>query len=700
MAEKMKDNRQIVERDMEALYLGNLKTVEFDLQLPKKGVYGSDISWESGHERFLSADGKVNRPVYGVGNREVTLTGTFAYGDVRMTKSYQVTILEQENPCKETEIHPIEMPEETEEVSSYTVEECKNARIRILPGNEFYDAQERMHRYLLNMEDDRMLYHFRKASGLDTRGADSPDGWDAEECKLRGHTTGHYLSALSLCYHATGDERIREKALYLVHSLKECQEAFSGMEGYGKGFLSGYSEEQFDLLEEYTPYPKIWAPYYTLHKIIAGLLDCYQYIGSEEALTVAEEMGMWTWRRLKRLPRRQLVKMWSMYIAGEFGGMNMVMAQLAGLTGREEFIDCARLFDNDKLFTPLSKYQDMLSGMHANQHIPQILGALEIYKVTGTKRYRQIAEVFWRTVTKNRAYAPGGVGENEMFQGYQRLGGLLTANTQETCASYNMLKLTKELYQLNPDAEYMDYYERTLLNHIMATPAKDDSGESTYFFPLGPGMKREFLRENSCCHGTGMENHFKYREGIYYRRDSELYINLYIPTEFWDSETSLAVHIECLSKREQRYRIRIKGENTKKLYLRKPGWAADVKIWENGSICTSWKEERGYLIIDGDFSEAGCLEVQWMPKFQLIRTPDEPKKAAVQYGPYLLAVLSGEKEFLRTDLDETNVAQNMQWEADGEDTIHFRYGNWKWIPLYEIDDVPYHVYVICGEKCI
>lgn len=690
-------NSQIIQQDMATLYLGNLKTVEFDLQLPSKGAYGSDIRWISGDDRFLSDTGKISRPLYGMGNREVELTGIFSCGDAQMEKTYQVTILEQEDPYKEEGAYPIEVEHFD---PSHPIEECTDADVRILPGNIFYDSQERMHRYLLSIDDDRMLYHFRKASGLDTKGADSPGGWDAEECRLKGHTTGHYLSALALCYRATGDERIRQKAGYMVEELGKCQKAFSHIEGVQEGFLSGYSEEQFDLLEQYTPYPKIWAPYYTLHKIMAGLLDCWQYTDSEEALAIAEGMGMWTWRRLGRLPEEQLKKMWSMYIAGEFGGMNAVMAQLAQITGKEEFIRCARLFDNDKLFEPLSRDMDCLSGLHANQHIPQVLGALEIYKATGEERYLHIAEAFWATVTGNRSYAPGGVGETEMFHGFREIGNLLTANTQETCASYNMLKLTKELYQLHPDTRYMDYYERTLLNHILATPARDDSGESTYFFPLAPGMKREFLRENSCCHGTGMESHFKYREGIYFRYGQDLYINLYIPSEMSVPGQDLTVRIESVSVRDQRYRIEIRGRDIQKVFLRRPVWADEYRITEEGGkTVDALPDERGYIFLDGDFSGGRQINVQWKPHFQIVRTYDVPEKAAVMYGPFILAALSDRKEFIQVSFDEKDVSEQMRWdERAGEDRIRFQCGQYTWIPLCEIDDQAYHAYVICkGE---
>ncbi len=691
MTNRRISDEECVKKDIEALYLGNLKTVEFDLPLPACGLNGTKISWESQDERFLSNEGKVHKPIYGMGNRELRLIGTFQKGDTVIVKSYQVTIIEQDSPYEKDEYYPIEISK-TDRYTVHAKDGCADAKIRLLPGSEFYDVQERMHRYLHSVSDDQMLYHFRTASGLDTKDAVPLQGWEASESNIKGHTTGHYLSALALCYRACGDETIKEKAIYMVEELGKCQDAFSGMEGIKEGFLSGYSEEQFDLLEEYTPYPKIWAPYYTLHKIIAGLIDCYLYVQSKQALAIAEKIGMWTWNRLKRLPRTQLKKMWSMYIAGEFGGMNAVMVQLAQLTGRHDFIECAKLFDNDKLFLPLEKYQDRLSGMHANQHIPQVIGALELYKATGEERYLRIAKNFWQTVTENRCYASGGLGETEMFRGYRLIGGLLTTNTQESCASYNMLKLTKELYLLSSDVKYMNYYENTAYNHILATLDKEDNGESTYFLPLGPGMKRTFLHENSCCHGTGMESHFKYRDGIYHRKEDSLYINLYIPSELEMEDTF--IRIECLSKYEQRYLITVKADKISRLYLRKPEWAGKVTLIGNGHTVKPESEQQGYLIIADDFAEEKEFELQFETGFSIVRTPDIPECGAVKYGPYLMAVLSAEQEFIKVSFAEDDIEEKMKLIQDDGDSLHFTCDMRTWIPMCEIKDEVYHTYVI------
>lgn len=586
------------------------------------------------------------------------------------------------------------------------IQECDDAAVRLLPGSLFYDAEERMKEYLLSMEADRMLYNFRRASGLDTGDAKPLDGWEKWESQIRGHTTGHYMSALALCYHATGDERFKEKAEYMVESLKKCQEAFSRMEGVGEGFLSGYLPDQFDQLEEYVEYPAIWAPYYTLHKILAGLLDCYTYAEVPEALAVSEQLGLWVWRRLSKIPHQKRTRMWGMYIAGEFGAMNAVMAQLYMLTGREEFIDCAKLFDNKKLNYPLEQKQDKLDQMHANQHIPQMLGALEIYKATGGKRYYDMAKFFWQIVTDGHTYAPGGCGESEKFFEKDRIGGLLTEKTQETCASYNMLKLTKELFRYEPKSRYMDYYERTVLNHILASQDKRPTGESTYFFPLGPGARREFLWENSCCHGTGMESHFRYREGIYLCREDEFYVNLFIPSVLEWEERDVQIRQEPVDGYPKNVKISVKGEGIRKLKVRLPEWAAgsqegcglpagSVVIKENGAEITLQPDENGYLVFARDFSEEIIFELEFVFRFRMIRTPDVRERAAVAYGPFIMAALSKKKEFLSFPFTEADIEEKMVPSKDG---FSFTCEGIRWIPLCMVDEEAYHVYGTAGYE--
>lgn len=747
--------QEIVEKDRDSLYIGNLNTVEFDLTLPAKGTFGSEITWESGHERYLTAEGKVTRPPYGMGDRIVPLYATFTYENAVSRKTYEVKILEEANRLKVTKVYPvcvmaqtgkeIYLPGQTavqtlegdtiphavewaggdkvcydkagtyqiegriagtsyEAVANVQVEDepqvahkentpvadcCDEAQIRILEGSPFYECQERMKAFLLSVNDDQMLYNFRSACGLDTKGAPIMYGWDSPESQLRGHTTGHYLSGLALCYRATGEEKIKEKADYMIEELARCQDQFATMEGVKPGFLSGYSEEQFDQLEEFTVYPIIWAPYYTLHKIFAGLLDCYRYLPSEKALEIAEKLGMWTWNRLSRLSHETLAKMWSMYIAGEYGGMNEVMAELYEITGREEFLQCARLFDNDKLFYPLAQGIDALSTIHANQHIPQVVGAMEMFKATGEERYYTISENFWRFVTGSHVYATGGTGETEMFHKVNEIGALLTENTEESCASYNMLKLTRELFKYDPDSRLMDYYENTLTNHILATQEKKVTGESTYFLPLGPGMRRSFYAENSCCHGTGMESHFKYRDAIYFYQDHALGINLFIPSTLdWEEKN---IHAEILTEKENPEHIQIKVfGDVKDLKIRKPYWAEEYLVLVNGVETDVVPDEKGYLVLSKSEDHACIIDLVFPYHFRIQRAADLPKRAAVSYGPYVLAALSDRQEFIRVSFDETDIEDQMV--RCGEE-LAFECEKVRWIPLHLVDEEAYHVYV-------
>lgn len=755
---KMTDPERVA-KDREALYIGNLNTVETDLHLPHLGLYGSKISWESHHTAFLSHEGKVTRPAHGMGNRSVQLTARLRYGAAEAVREFTVRILEAENTLRVKKVWPVwakgtlgrpfcppgaaivetaegdrishpvtwEGPEswipeaasvwekmgrltgtsvpvrlflavgEREDVPRQTppaaLQDFRHASVRLGSGTVFHQTQENMRDYLKQTDPDSLLYVFRQAAGLPVRSARPLDGWDAPDSLLRGHTTGHFLSALALCFHSCPEEAIRQKAAYLVQGLQECQEAFSQEEGFHPGFLSGYSEEQFDLLEEYRTYPEIWAPYYTLHKLLAGLLDCYVLLQDETARKIAEDLGDWVCRRLGRLSPAQRTRMWSLYIAGEYGGMNEVMARLYQLTGKQEYLDCAKWFDNHRLLYPLEQRVDALSGMHANQHIPQMLGVLEIFRATGEEPYYQAAAQFWEFVTGSRCYAPGGTGEGEMFRQKGRLGALLTRHTQETCASYNLLKLTRELYRFRPDPRYMDYYERTLFNHILAAPERAATGETTYFFPLAPGSRRQFERENSCCHGTGLESPFRFREALYFRQGDTLYLPLLIPSVLEAPEENLLIRLEQDSETPEHLTLFLQGW-FRTVLLRRPCWCReDAKIQmiqgnvQAGPLPT---EKNGYYRLEGDFSQ-GCLLELYLPfHLTLRRSPDRPELAAIQAGPHILAALSGQTDFLELPLQEDRLEEQLIRQPK---SLDYRSGSLLFRPLCQIGQEAYHVYI-------
>ena len=577
------DERSLLREDAAAIYIGNLNTVDADITLPLKGKSGSVIEWCSSRPYVVSENGKVIRPHAGTGNREVTLTARLSREGKSYERSFEITVLARERDWAAARLLPVEaydsylpgaviaerddggfaalpvqwgteyrvagrppLDKQPELVPEAVVrlggtqpeqplvkrklEPFPYDRVRV-EGGIFAENKNRMLAFLLTVNDDSMLYNFRAAAGLDTEGAEPPAGWDAPECQLRGHTTGHYLSALALAVCCGENEAAyRNKIRRMVSGLSQCQKAMGESGRFREGFLSGYSEDQFDLLEQFVTYPSIWAPYYTLHKIMAGLLDCYEYAGENEALSVAEKLGLWVFDRLSACGENKRRRMWSMYIAGEYGGMNEAMARLYRISPKPEYLRAARYFDNDLLFYPMERNTDTLPGLHGNQHIPQMVGAVEMYGRTLERRYYDAAYNFWRIAASGHAYSIGGVGEGEMFRDAQKIAANLTDKTAESCASYNMLKLTARLFDYTADPAMADYYERNLYNHIAATHDQSGpTGGSTYFMPLNPGGKREFDTDgNSCCHGTGLESPLKYQEMIYRRSGDVLYVSLFI----------------------------------------------------------------------------------------------------------------------------------------------------------------------------
>lgn len=749
---------QLAEKDRDALYIGNIRTVEFDLTLPTKGENGSIIKWETGHDRIISVEGKVTRPKYGMGSRVVPMTAIIRHGDAEVKRVFDVRVLEEENKIQVEKVFPIhvvaekgkvfylptastiqtqegrviphliewenhgevvyeevgtiiehgfiagtkvpvmatvEVKEHVEpEMKKRTPEVSQEHAVTFLHGDSYFmNAQSWSLEFLLTVNDDQMLYNFRQASGLDTKGAPEMIGWDAPDSNLRGHTTGHYLSGLALCYRATGNEKIKEKAVYMCQSLKECQDAFEKMDGIHKGFLSGYDERQFDLLEQYVRYPEIWAPYYTLHKIFAGLLDCYEFAGVETGLQIADKLGDWVYNRLSKLPHHVLMTMWSLYIAGEFGGMNEVMARLYGITGKETHLQGARYFDNDKLFFPMSQKIDALDTLHANQHIPQIIGCMKLFEVTGEKKYYDIASFFWETVTGSHIYTIGGTGEGEMFHGAKEIGRLLSKNTAESCASYNMLKLTKELYQYQPDSRYMDYYERTMFNHIASSCEHAPTGASTYFMPLAPGFHKEFDDENSCCHGTGLENHFKYGDSIYYTDEENIYVNLFVPSALQLPEMNVIQEVNPENPGQVSFSV--KGNDKRAWNVRIPYWCeGNWAVTVDGKPAKAEKTPQGYLRIKADWTDEKKIEVMFTYSLRVEKTPDVEDTVSLLYGPYVLAALTDEADYLKLPfLKETELQK-----VEKREGLRFNYGNLTFVPLCTICHEGYQVYFKMSEE--
>lgn len=744
---------KLMDIDMERIYLGNLSTVEADISLPQTGENGTVFSWQSSHDYILSKEGKVTRPHFGAGNRQVALTLTATNQGVTKTKTFIANVLEKEYPFTIKSVYPfnvytrvgrlpdlpsvavaannldedIVVPVEWEMVEQCMVEKegkflvkgvvkdnvtftasvvvtdneellapklnmKKEVRaynikdVSLLPG-DFYNQQQRVLECLLNIDDESMLYNFRSAAGLSTGGASPMTGWDAPECNLKGHTTGHYLSGLALCYGATRNEKIKSKLDYMVNELYICQQEMAkNPDKFAAGFLSGYDEEQFDLLEEYTTYPTIWAPYYTLHKIMAGLRDCYIQAESSKALEVLKDIGLWVYNRLSRLTKAHRDKMWAMYIAGEFGGINEVLADLYMLTEDVRYLEASKYFDNNKLYLPMKMKIDALGNLHANQHIPQIIGCMRQFDATGEKERFEIANAFWSFVTENHIYSIGGTGETEMFKPARQIARFISQKTAESCASYNMLKLTGMLYEYRSDSKYMDYYELAVTNHILSSgDIAAPTGGSTYFMGVNPGAQKEFnLTENSCCHGTGLENHFKYGEYIYAKSEASLFINLFIPSRLRAKDADIELSTEA-GKNSFDITVKVNSLEGKALKIRKPLWAKDITVKVNDSQATAAVQD-GYYTFE---IQDGTVQLLCTCGGYLSKCIDDEKTATICWGPYVLAVISKQSEFITLDINDETVGQKLLHDG----SLNFTMEDHRLLPLNRINQENYHVYV-------
>lgn len=548
--------------------------------------------------------------------------------------------------------------------------------VKLLPGTPFYSRQRNMLAFLAGQNTGSMLYNFRKASGLPTGDAEPMTGWDADDCKLKGHTTGHYLSAVSLAYAATGDEKYLKKAKAIVNGLAECQRAFAKSGRVHPGFLSAYDEEQFDLLEKLTKYPDIWAPYYTLDKIMSGLLDAYELTGVNRARAVLEPLGDWVYERLSRVPAETRAKMWDTYIAGEYGAMIGTMVRLHQISGKREHLEAAKMFENARLYDQMSSGKDELDGMHANQHIPQAAGALELYAATGSRKYLDIARNFERIVTGHHCYLIGGTGDEERFYAADKECGHLTEKTAESCASVNMLRLTSRLYEYEEEAcsGLMEYYENTLFNHILMSCSHTHDGGTTYFLPLAPGSCKHYeTEENSCCHGTGMESRFRFMSDIFSYEgegdDAVLRIELPVSSKLNDEEK-----IRVTFSDSGRLEVAADADMKRLLAVRIPAWARD-----------SFPEARDGYVFCGRLKAGQAVELEMPMELRETADPSDGRYYCIMWGPYLLGAVSDSKEFLHPDAAKLTSEERGHGQVfmDGETVLK---------PLHCIDKENYHIY--------
>lgn len=618
---------------------------------------------------------------------------------------------------------------------------------------KFIENRNKFITTLAKTDPDSFLYMFRNAFGQEQPEGTEPLGvWDSQETKLRGHATGHYLTAIAQAYASTGyDESLRanfsEKMEYMVNTLHELsqmsgQPKESGGEhvadptavpmgpgksnydsnlskegirtdywNWGKGFISAYPPDQFIMLEKGASYGgqehQVWAPYYTLHKILAGLMDIYEISGNERALEITRGMSDWVYDRLDQLSTETLISMWNSYIAGEYGGMNEAMARLYRITGEERYLKGAQLFDNIEVFFGdaqhthgLARNVDTFRGLHANQHVPQILGALETYRGSNTPEYFRVADNFWYKATNDYMYSIGGVAgarnpnNAECFTcepGTLYENGFASGGQNETCATYNMLKLTRHLFLYDQRAELMDYYEQGLYNHILSSVA-ENSPANTYHVPLNPGSVKSFgnpeMKGFTCCNGTAIESSTKLQNSIYFRSENNdaLYVNLYVPSTLKWTGRDITIEQATAFPNEDHTRLTINGSGEFDLNVRVPRWATKgftVKI--NNEEQEVRAQPGSYLKLSREWKDGDTVELRMPFHFYLDPVMDQQNVASLFYGPVLLAAEENEPrtEWRQVILDADDIGKSIKGDPK---TMRFKINGVNFKPFYETYD--------------
>ncbi|MFI5895032.1 beta-L-arabinofuranosidase domain-containing protein [Actinoplanes sp. NPDC051513] len=513
-----------------------------------------------------------------------------------------------------------------------------------LSAGRFMDNQTRALNYLKFVDVDRLLYVFRANHKLSTNGAAANGGWDAPNFPFRSHMQGHFLTAWAQAYAVLGDTTCRDKANYMVAELAKCQ-ANNGAAGFNTGYLSGFPESDISAVEAGTP---VAVSYYCIHKTLTGLLDVWRYLGNTQARDVLLSFAGWVDWRTGRLSYSQMQTV----LNTEFGGMNAVLTDLYQQTGDARWLSAAQRFDHAAIFDPLAANQDQLNGKHANTNLPKWVGAAREYKATGTTRYRDIAGNVWNMVTTAHTYVIGGNSQGEYFKAPNAIAGYLTNDTCEHCNTYNMLKLTRELWLLDPNrTDYFDFYERALLNHLIGAQNPADShGHITYFTPLKPGGRRGVgpawgggtwsTDYNSfwCCQGTGIETNTKLADSIYFYNATTLTVNLYVPSVLTWTQRGITVTQSTTYPVSDTTTLTLSGtmSGSWSIRLRIPSWTTSPVISVNGTVQNVTATPGSYATVTRTWAAGDILTLRLPMSVTMRAANDNTNIQAITYGPAVL----------------------------------------------------------------
>jgi DUF1680 family protein len=504
-------------------------------------------------------------------------------------------------------------------------------------GGPLKHAQDLNAAYLLKLEPDRMMSYYRKRAGLQPKAEGYP-GWDGDGKNLTGHIAGHYLSAISLTFAATGDPRFKQRADYLVKEMKEVQD--KNGDGY-LGAVDGLREKfaevaKGNIKSTFFDLNGLWSPWYTLHKTFAGLRDAYRFTGNRTALELEIKFAAWAESILTKLTPEQTQKM----LNTEFGGMNEALAELYADTGDKRWLDLSHRFDHNAFLDPLKRREDKLAGQHGNTQVPKMLGVLMQYIYTGDQSEGTAAEFFWDAVVDDHTYATGGHGKDEYFGPPDQLAERVDGRTNETCNVYNMLKMTRRLFAIHPDIKYAEFEERALFNHILASMDPED-GRTCYMVPIGREVRHDYqdmFSDFTCCVGSGMESHALHGDGIYYESGDRLWINLYVPSTADWKDVTVTMSTTFPEGDAGSVKLTLQRPKAFTLALRRPSWAGDgfaVKV--NGKSVTTLPHPGSYVELKRTWKTGDSVSLVLPKTLRIEGLPDNNRRAALMWGPLVLA---------------------------------------------------------------
>ena len=587
-------------------------------------------------------------------------------------------------------------------------------QVRLLPGR-VHDNLSRDSAWMASISVKRLTHSFKNNAGtfagLEGGYESIPKygGWESLDCDLRGHTTGHLLSAYGLMYAATGDELFKLKGDSIVGILEEVQNDLGP-----SGYLSAFPEK---LIDRNIQGKSVWAPWYTLHKIMAGLIDQYLYADNAAALSIAQKMADWAYNKL--MPQSEETR--RLMLRNEFGGMNEAFLNLYSVTGNRNYKELAGYFYHNDVLDPLKEGNFDMGTKHTNTFIPKLIGEARNYELTGCRDSREMSDGFWNCMVDRHVFATGSLSQKEHFFDPDKFSQFINGYTGETCCTYNMLKLTKHLFCRKADPMTMEYYERALFNHILAQQ-DPQSGMVCYFLPLMTGAHKVYSTpEHSfwCCVGSGFESHAKYAESIYFRSDDELLVNLFIPSVLNWEEKGLKIRQLTEFPNDGRVTLLIEDASQEPfdISLRYPRWSGSPVVTVNGRPVKIKATPSSYITLRRKWKKGDKIEATFPISLHVEATPDNPGKGAVMYGPIVLGADLGSEGMvspapfsdpsvrndyytydyhipsgLPSSLDFSKKEIGSHLERLGKDLSFKAPGNLIFKPLYELNHCRYGIY--------